>query len=93
MYSLLYFLLPFCYELIYEFYSFPLTLSFLFDLVIGERSPKALSEKKLNIKKVESESDKNKAKNDKEVQEKLGMTTVNKKSPQAEKSSGGKDVT
>jgi len=82
--------------LIYEFYSFPLTLSFLFDLVIGERSPKALSEKNLNIKKVESESDKNKAKNGKdvkEVQEKLGITTVNKKSPQAEKSSGGKDVT
>ena len=88
----------FFYELIYEFHSFSLTLSFLFDLVTGEKSLKDSSKKDLNNKKVESEfiSDKNKRKNDKDVkdiQEKLGMTTVNKKSPQAEKTSGGKDVT
>ena len=75
-----------------------MTLSFLFDLVTGEKSLKDSSKKDLNNKKVESEfiSDKNKRKNDKDVkdiQEKLGMTTVNKKSPQAEKTSGGKDVT
>lgn len=41
-------------------------------------------------------SDKSNTKSDKDVkdiQEKLSMTTVNKKSPQAEKTSGGKDVT
>lgn len=75
-----------------------LTLSFLFDIVTAEKSLKDSSKKDLNNKKVESEfiSDKSNTKSDKDVkdiQEKLSMTTVNKKSPQAEKTSGGKDVT
>ena len=41
-------------------------------------------------------SDKSKAKSDKDmqnIQEKLETTTVDKKSPRVEKTSGGKDVT
>lgn len=89
-------------ELIYEFLiifcsvDFIIYLLLFFDLVTGEKSPKANSTTNLSNKKnvkSEFESDKvNQNRND--GREKRSTTAADKKLPQAEKTpAGGKDVT